>query len=137
MEAVTTTPDASSEALLRERYGAGRSSRNRRTWIVAVGIVSVLALGWLGWTAWHHTATGIRGGLVAFTIDGERQTTARFQTRVSEGVEGTCLLRAMAVDHFVVGEVIARVDRSGTQSVPIRTERRASAVELVSCTPND
>lgn len=137
MEPVTTPTDAASADLLRERYGAGRSPRTRLVWIVAVATAAVLGLAWLGWTAWHHTATGIRGGLVAFTIDGERQTTARFQTRVAEGVEGTCLLRAMAVDHFVVGEVTARVTRSGTQSVPIRTERRASAVELVSCTPTD
>jgi len=51
-------------------------------------------------------------------------------------VRASCLLRAYAEDHSVVGELPVPVESGApTRSVvaTVRTERRATAVELVGC----
>ena len=45
-----------------------------------------------------------------------------------------CVLRALAEDKSAVGEAVFTPEDSGRISVPIRTERRATAVEKVGCT---
>ena len=45
-----------------------------------------------------------------------------------------CVLRALAEDKSAVGEAVFTPEDSGRLSVPIRTERRATAVEKVGCT---
>ena len=45
----------------------------------------------------------------------------------------SCLLRAIAEDHTTVGEV-AFEPVDGRNEVSVRTERRATSVELVGCT---
>ena len=59
--------------------------------------------------------------------------------RRDDDVDATCLVRAFAEDHTVVGELSWTPDGEAQQSdeVSIRTERRATSVELVGCTTED
>jgi hypothetical protein len=77
---------------------------------------------------------------VSFTVDDEHQVTARVDVRLDEeDVVATCLLRAIAEDHTVVGELHFDVRAADLESGhvlerQIRTERRATSVDPVGCT---
>jgi hypothetical protein len=80
---------------------------------------------------------------VTFTVDNEHQVTARVDVRIDEeDVAATCLLRAIAEDHTVVGELhfdVTAADLADGHVLEqvIRTERRATSVDPVGCTTAD
>ena len=119
-----------------DRYGAPAPWR-RRALIAASVTVAVVSGSWLGWTTWDHSTPDVQSELVNFEVLDEHAATAdvRMQFR-SPSVEATCLLRAFAEDHSVVGELSftpsAAVNGMLTQTV--RTERRATSVESIGCT---
>jgi hypothetical protein len=122
---------------LAARYG--RASRSgRRVGIAVAVVVAVAATGWLVWATVSHSTPAVRSQLVAFEVRSEHQVTARLTVvRQAEDTDASCRLRAVAEDHAVVGELTVEVDSgSRTQTVrpSIRTERRATTVELVGCT---
>ena len=123
---------------LAERYGT--SSPTRRWVLVAVvGAFAVAALGWLLWVMLFHGRPLAQSELVAFDVQDEHSTIATVSVvRRSRDVEASCLLRAQAADHSIVGELSFTVDsaspKTATLTQTIRTEREASAVELVGCT---
>ena len=117
---------------LTDRYGA--PSRLRRPLGIGVAVLlAVLGLGWLGWTVWFHTNPAVTSDLVTFDVTSDHEVAARLDVRLSDDVEASCRLRALAEDKTAVGEVaFAPVD--GSNSVVIRTERRATSVEKLGCT---
>ena len=80
---------------------------------------------------------------MGFTVDDEHQVTARVDVRLDDDdVVATCLLRAIAEDHTVVGELhfdvrAADLEDGNVLERQIRTERRATSVEPVGCTTAD
>jgi hypothetical protein len=70
-------------------------------------------------------------------VRGEHAATASFTVvRRGTGVRATCVVRALADDHAVVGEISVPVTTGpATQQVrtTVRTERRATSVDLVAC----
>ena len=121
---------------LADRYGAPAPWR-RRAVIAATVVVAAAFLGWLGWTAWAHSTPAVDSDLVTYSIDGEHQATAKVDVRLKdESVHATCLLRAFAEDHAVVGELSFTPEYGAEQPLvqTIRTERRATSVDLVGCT---
>jgi hypothetical protein len=127
---------------LTERYGAP-SPVARRALVTVVVVVAAAFLGWLAWTALFHCDPDVSSELVSFTVDDEHQVTARVDVRLDdEGVVASCLLRAVAEDHTVVGELDFDVRASDLEDGnvlerEIRTERRATSVEAVGCTTAD
>ncbi len=126
---------------LADRYGAPSPLR-RPLVIVGSVLVASIFLGWLAWSTWVHADPDVSSELVGFTIDDEHTATARMDVRLSDDVVATCVLRAIAEDHTVVGEVSFEVGASdldaGNDVVrEIRTERRATSVESVGCTTED
>ena len=122
---------------LAARYGA--PSRARRP--VVVGLVAVLAVAGLAWLVWVISVHGrpqVTSEMVGFDVDGQHAVVARFTVvRRDAGVPASCLLRAYADDHSVVGEVTVPVTGAATNrmiSSSVRTERRATTVDLVGCT---
>ena len=122
---------------LAARYGT--PSRARRP--VVVGVVVLLAvagLAWLFWVISFHGRPQVTSEMVGYQVDGQHAVKARFTVvRRDADVPASCLLRAYADDHSVVGEVTVPVtgpDRSRTLSTSVRTERRATTVDLVGCT---
>ena len=124
MERVTTD--------LRERYGAP-SRWGRRATVALAAAVAALGLGWLAWTAWFHSTPEVSSELVSFDVTSDREAAARLTVTLQDGVEASCRLRAYAVDHTTVGELVF-APVAGTNDVVIRTERRATSVEKVGCT---
>ncbi|MEP6817024.1 MAG: DUF4307 domain-containing protein [Marmoricola sp.] len=120
-----------------ERYGTHRPVRR-----LAVIVVTVLfagaALGWLAWAAWFQANPAIQAAVAAFDVKGEHRIDATVEIRPRDrNVLGTCLLRASAEDHSIVGEVDFRVRGAADkyQKVfPVRTERLATTVEIIRCT---
>jgi len=127
---------------LTERYGAP-SPVARRALVAVVVLVAAAFLGWLGWTAFFHGDPQVSSELVTFTVDDEHQVTARLDVRIDdEGVVASCLLRAIAEDHTVVGELrfdvtAADLEDGHVLEEVIRTERRATSVDPVGCTTPD
>ena len=94
---------------LAERYGV--PSRGRRPLVVV--LIAVLVAAAAAWLAWVLV----------------------FQTRPQ--VRASCLVRAQAADHAVVGELTVPVTSGpATRRVTatLRTERRATGADVVGCT---
>jgi len=127
----------SSVSTLTERYGAPAPWR-RRAVVAAAGLVALVFLAWLGWTAWGAATPAVDSELVSFTVQDEHAASAVVDVRLhDDDVTATCLLRATAEDHTVVGELsfTVQLDTAGPRiEQVVRTERRATAVELLGCT---
>lgn len=123
-----------SPELMTQRYGAPAPWRRR----VGVGVAVVLAVvaGVLvAWAAWTHATPEARSELVGFTVTDQHEVVADVQVQLSDRASDVqCVLRAIAEDKSTVGEAVFTPDASGRVSVPIRTERLATAVEKVGCT---
>lgn len=123
---------------LAERYGA--PSVNRRKAVVAVVVLLAgAALAWLAWVMLVHGRPLVQSDLVGFDPVDDHEVSVRFAVvRRDEDVEASCLLRAVAADHTIVGELDVPVgpggDTSQTVERSVRTERAATSVEVVGCT---
>ena len=131
---------------LADRYAGAR--RGRLVAVVAGTVVAVVFLGWLAWSTWFYSTPEIRSELVSYEVTGEHEAVALVDVRRSDlTIVGTCTLQAFATDHTVVGERAFEVpggqegtdgstgdQESGTMAITVRTERRATSVELVGCT---
>ncbi len=121
---------------LGDRYGDPRTSR------LVIGVAAVVVLGllvWLGWAIKGNSSPEVTSALTKFNVDNEHQATATFEVRLrSTTVAATCLLQAQADDHTVVGEAHVKVPqdrgRDVTLNETLRTERKATLVDLLGCT---
>jgi hypothetical protein len=125
------TPD------LTERYGAPPRA-TRLLVVTATAAVAVLGLVWLVWVTLFHARPMVSSKLVGFDVGGEHVATARFSVvRRESDVSASCLLRAYADDHSIVGERTVPVTSGPTTRIvdaAVRTERRATALEVMGCT---
>jgi hypothetical protein len=121
------------------RYGTRRPVR-RIVLVVVTVLVAGASLGWLAWAGWIQANPKLQAEVAAFDVKGPHLVDTTIQMRVRDRyVSGTCLLRASAVDHSIVGELNVSVkDVSGARErvVPMRTEREATTVEVIRCTAN-
>ena len=138
---------------LADRYASKR--RGRLVVVVAATVVAVAFLGWLAWSTWSYSTPEIRSELVSYEVTGEHEAVALVDVHLKDrNIVGTCTLQAFATDHTVVGERVFEVpgpeegadegtegatddQDGGTMAVTVRTERRATSVELVGCTTPD
>lgn len=120
--------------MLDARYGRDASRRRRPLLLVAPVVVAFLA--WVAWAAWVHSTPQVNSELTGFQVVDVHTVTAKIHVRLDEGVAAHCLVRAIAEDHTPVGD-LSWVPTDGTNEVSIRTEREATAVELVGCTTPD
>lgn len=124
-----------SSDVLAERYGAPAPWR-RRAALVGCVVLGVVFLGWLAWTAWSHATPEATSELERFEIVDEHTVDAVVVVKLrDDDVEATCLLRAFAEDHTTVGELEFVPDPAlgDRQQQSVRTDRRATALELVGC----
>jgi hypothetical protein len=119
-----------------DRYGAPSPWRRRALVGASVALVAAF-LGWLIWTVLVHAAPPVASELLTFDVVDEHSVVAVVQVQLADDdVEATCLLRAFAEDHSVVGELSFTPDPQDGERLEqtIRTERRATSVESVGCT---
>jgi len=117
---------------LADRYGTPSAVR-RRLLVGAVAAVVVVFLGWLAWATWFHATPAVQSELVTWAVVDEHEVTATVQVVLEEDVTASCVVQAIAEDHTTVGEV-AFEPVDGHNDVSVRTERRATTVDLVGCT---
>jgi hypothetical protein len=120
-----------------DRYGAERPALRRLG--IAIGSVLVAALlGWAVWAALGTGSSGVEADVSSYDVVSSHEVRVKVAVHSRDpDTDGTCLLRATAEDHTVVGELNLTADElrkaSGTW-IPIRTERRATTAALVRCT---
>jgi hypothetical protein len=125
---------------LAQRYrGPGRVQRVVALVIVAALVVS--GVGLLAWSVVFESSPQVRSQLTAFDVKGEHEVDATFTVvRDTEFTQATCRFQAISADHAVVGDLDVPVVDGPTQQTlraEIRTERRATSVDLVGCTTPD
>jgi hypothetical protein len=122
---------------LEQRY-RGPSRIHRAVALVLVAALVVSGVGFLGWSVFFHSSPQVLSRLTAFGVPDEHEAVANIVvSRESQFTEATCLLQAIADDHTVVGELSVPVVDGPTEQpmqVSIRTERRATSVQLLGCT---
>ena len=119
-----------------ERYGSARP--RRRVLVVVVGALLVGALlAWAIWAAWLQGTPAIRADLTAYDVVGTHEVRVRIEAKFRDGhAGGSCLIRATAEDHTVVGELnltAAELRAAQGSWISVRTERRATTAALVRC----
>jgi Domain of unknown function (DUF4307) len=123
-----------------ERYGAASPAR-RRLVIAISGAVGVVALCWLVWAMWFQSNPDVQSSVRTFDVVDDHTVQAEIALRVKdEDVRANCLVRAVGLDRSVVGEVnfeVTGVSGSVNREVTLRTEREATAVDMVGCTTKD
>jgi hypothetical protein len=101
--------------------------------IAAVVVVAVVALAWLAWAALVESNPKVESELNGFDVVDDHAVTVRVDVRLSSGTSGaSCTVEALAGDHSIVGELHFR-PTDGMNEVRVRTERRASAVDVPGC----
>ena len=122
---------------LADRYGRPSPAR-RPALVLGVGVLVLAAVAWLVWVTTFHSSPQVTSELVGYDVRGPHAVVASYQVvRRDTGVGATCLLRALAADHAVVGERSVRVARGPANArvtSTVRTEREATSVDLVGCT---
>lgn len=134
MSAAVPSPDVAPD--LTERYGTGRRSR-RPALVAAAAALMVLALAWVVWASAFHGRPEVTSALVGYDVHDHSVTATYTVVRRDADVSATCLLRAYADDHNVVGERSVTVDSGPVAAdvrTTLRTDRRATSVEVVGCT---
>jgi hypothetical protein len=121
---------------LAERYGA--PSRDRKPLVVAAAALLAAAVGaWLVWVMAFHGSPDVTSQMVGYDVQGRHKVTATFTVvRRDPDVRASCLLRAVAADHAVVGELAVAVTSGPANQrlrSTVRTERAATSVELLGC----
>jgi hypothetical protein len=126
--------------VLADRYGA--PSRARRPLLVGLAaVLAVAGLVWVGWVVLFHSRPEVTSQMVAYDVRSQHVATATFTVvRRDADVRASCLLRALAEDHSVVGELTVPVTSgpaTSSHTARLRTERRAGSVQLVGCSTPD
>ncbi len=106
-----------------------------------MSVLAAAAAVWLAWVVLFHGRPEVTSQMVGYHVHGEHSVTASYTVvRRDAGVRASCLLRALAEDHSVVGERTVPVT-SGPTAVQlrssVRTERKAGSVQLVGCSTKD
>jgi len=122
---------------LARRYGTTRPVRRR---LVHAGVALLVAasLAWVVWAALEHARPKVTSDLRSFEVVDQHTATATFTVvRRTPAVAASCLVRAQATDHSVVGELNVTVGPGGdevrTLTETVRTEREATSVSVVGC----
>jgi hypothetical protein len=120
------------EQTLSERYAAPPAWRRPVT-IAAVVLLAAAGLGWLAWASYDQANPKVESQLVRWRVVDAHSATAQVDVHVYDaGSRPTCTVQALADDHTIVGE-LTFTPRSGSNTVTVRTDRTASAVDVPGC----
>jgi hypothetical protein len=120
-----------------QRYG---TDRPRRRWvgITLGGLLAAALFAWAVWAASSHGNEPIEAQITSYQVVDAHEIQVRVAAQFKDAdVDGSCLVRATAEDHTIVGELNLTADELRAAKgkwLPIRTERRATTATLVRCT---
>jgi hypothetical protein len=119
---------------LADRYGRRPDGRRFPLALVMALVVGVPFLVWLTWVVWIQATPAVQSTERNFTIVDEHLAVATIEvTLADDAVDPVCRMRALAADKQPVGDT-QFTPVHGDNEVEIRTERKATAVELIGCT---
>lgn len=125
-------PQSPASPTLAGRYGVPDPARGRAAKIAICTTVVVL-LGWLAWATWAQATPQVESELTTYDVVGEGSVDVSVLVRLDTDLQASCTITALAGDHQTVGQV-SFVPFDGMNEISIRTERSATAVDLVGCT---
>src|SRR3954447_22665718 len=97
-----TTPGPTTQDILDERYGRGRSASRR--WVVFVGIGgAIVAVGLFAWMTVANSMNAVSAETTGFEVTDEHAVSLRFQVSAPAGRSIACALEAQDEQHGVVG----------------------------------
>ena len=97
-----TTPGPTTQEMLDERYGRGRSSSRR--WAIIVGLAAaVIAVGLFAWMTVANSLNAVSAETTGFEVTSAHEVALRFQVSVPAGRSMACALEAQDDQHGVVG----------------------------------
>ena len=118
------------------RYGSDRPKRRR----VAVALGSLIAAALTAWAVWAALSLGnpaIDATVTAYDVVDTHEVRVKVTLHLRDtDTAGSCLLRATAEDHTVVGELnltTAELRSAKGTWISLRTERRATTATVVRC----
>jgi hypothetical protein len=125
---------------LEQRYGS--AGWNRKVVIALIVVLAGAGLSWLAWVVLELGRPDARADLISYEVTGTHSAHARFVVvRRDAEVAASCLLRALAADHTIVGERDVPVGpgepTTTTVRRTIRTERLATSVLMVGCVTDE
>lgn len=97
-----TTPGPTTQDILDERYGRGRSASRRWTMAAAVG-VAVIAVGLFAWMTVANSMDAVSAETTGFEVVDGHGVSLRFQVSAPAGRSIACALEAQDEEHGVVG----------------------------------
>ena len=130
------SPPARPDPSLAQRYGAP-SPRRRRLLLAGSTVLALVFLALIGWFAVFYSGPSVRSEVESWEIVNDHEVRTTVVVTMSDDAEDvSCLLRAIAEDKNAVGELAWETGPGdpSRQVKTVRTERRATAVELVGCT---
>jgi hypothetical protein len=131
------TSAQTSAQTLAQRYGADRPRRRGLGIAVAAVLVTALVV-WAVWAAWFQDDPAIEANVTAYEVVSTHEVRVEVAVHIRDAhAGGSCLLRASARDHSIVGELNLTADEllaARGSWISIRTERRATTATLVRCT---
>ncbi|MFD4988363.1 DUF4307 domain-containing protein [Streptomyces sp. NPDC058374] len=129
------------EDLPEGRYGRARSADERTDHRLKVigavlGALFLAVIVWFGWS--HVTSTAISGEMIKFDVSASGEAKVHLEVHKDREAAGYCTVRALAENGAEVGRKDALFDQDAArvdQVVSLRTTAKATAVELVGCSP--
>jgi hypothetical protein len=121
---------------LAQRYGTDRR-RGRRVGLALGGLLALVLLVWAIWAGTAQDQEPIEADIASYQVVSTHEIQAKLSVHFHDAdAQGSCLLRATAEDHTIVGELNLTADELRAAEgrwIPIRTERRATTVTVVRC----
>jgi hypothetical protein len=117
------------------RYGTARPQRRPLVIVLAVLFVGALT----AWAVWATLGSqqAIDATLTSYDVVSSHEVRVKISAHFRDDkTEGTCLVRATAQDHTIVGELNLTADELRAQRgqwISVRTERRATTATVVRC----
>ena len=119
------------------RYGTDRPQR-RGLAIAAGSVFAAALLAWAVWAGWAQDDSSANAEVTAYQVMSSHEVRVKVDADLDEAdADVTCLVRATAEDHTVVGELNLTADQireSAGEWISVRTERKATTASVVDCT---
>jgi hypothetical protein len=99
-----TTPGPTTQDVLDERYGRGRTASRRRRWTIGIAAsIGVIAVGLFGWMTVASQLDAVNAETTGFEIVDEHSVVLRFQVTAPIDRSIACALEAQDEEHGIVG----------------------------------